>query len=466
MFLKKKENKNSDKELLLNAMQQVLEGNHQLSDTMEFEDPEIINKFNEVITYFKRTNNNFLMRLNEAMEKIGDNSCAKNMLEQVDTQVEIINVMTESRKELELSINNITNEVVHIREGAQTAITVSEHSVSNMSETIAVVNDSVEEIRGINGKVQEFQEKIKQITNIIDMVKKLANQSGLLALNASIEAARAGEAGRGFSVVANEVKALSSNTTQYAETVVKYVEELQGSIQELVKLVNNTTLHLEDGNHKVQQSVQDINDTNEHMSLINERINNIYKSVGVQTEIANHFIDSLSSIVNSNSLLGEECNNTITHFYRIGRYVDTTRNDLAKGFTELTVQDWLRVFQIDHAVLTWRVYNNLAGFEHLLITQLNNPKGCKFGKWAQSQTDPKIVNSGELADVLKYHEALHKHACDSWYASEENNKDAALSHFQLALDNYNRFSNAIDKFKGYLKRNGYSDETGVAVIYK
>ncbi len=449
----------NDKKLLLDAMHQVIEGNYAPVDTTPFSDPELANTFNDVILSLKKVNNVSLMKINYGMELCGNNSCVKNMIEQVTSQSTAIQKMSSASKDFEASTNIISNDVEHIKRDAQEAIEVSQNSMSNMNETIAAVTSSVNEIRSINQNVQDFHEKIEEITNIIDMVKKIASQSGLLALNASIEAARAGESGKGFAVVATQVKELSSNTAQSADTVVKYVTELRESIEELMTLVNNTTEHLEESNVKVQQSVQDISNLSEHMGLINDRIADIFDAVNTQSEVTDAFIQSINSIADSYNILTEDCVTTGNHLYRVGRYIDTTRNDMAKGFTALSMQDWLRVFQIDHHTFTWRVYNNLSGFEHLKITQLNNPKGCKLGKWAASQTDPNITNSREFKDVLKYHEDIHTHACDSWYAAEDGNRELALQHFNLTLESYNQFYDALNKFKKYLKTIGYIEET-------
>lgn len=461
MFIRKQsiENKTNDKQLLLDAMQQIIDGTYTPIDTTIFSDPEVADKLNEVVLSLKKYNNNFVMRMNEAMENIGDNSCVKEMVEQVTSQTSAIQQMTTSSKDLEVSINSISDEIGHIKEGAQVAIEVSQNSVTNMNDTIVAVTNSVDEIRGINTKVQDFHEKIGQITIIADIVKKVANQSGLLALNASIEAARAGEAGKGFAVVANEVKNLSNNTTQSAEQIVQYVNELQASIEELMMLVENTTAHLEEGNSKVQQSVDDMNSMSEHMNTINNRINNIYTAVNTQTDVTNEFVKSLESIAESYDILTQDCITTGNHLYKNGRYIDTARSDMARGFSALTTQDWLRVFQIDHHIFTWRVYNNLAGFEHLKITQLNNPKTCKLGKWAAEQTDTRITGSREFKDVLRYHEDVHKHACDSWYAAEDGDRETALHHFNLTLASYKQFHAAIEAFKAYMKTIGYTDET-------
>ncbi len=454
-------NTTNDKQLLLDAMQQFIDGKYASVDTSAYSDPEIAEKFNEMMTVLKKSNNNYVMRMNEAMEHIGDNSCVKEMIEQVMAQTSSIQSMSTSSKEFEASIQNISEEVDHIRDEAQAAIEVSTTSVNNMNETIEAVSDSVNQIQGIHEKVAIFEEKIEQITNIIDIVKKLANQSNLLALNASIEAARAGEAGRGFAIVAGQVKELSSNTAQSADMVVDYVEELRVSLAELKTLVDSTTEHLNESNSRVQNSVQDINSMSDHMDLINDRINNIHNAVNTQTNVTESFVRSIESMAASYEILERDCFATGDHLHSISRYVDSARGDMARGFSDLTMQDWVRIFQIDHHILTWRMYNNIAGFEHLKIEQLNNWNGCKLGKWIAGQTDTRITGSTQFREMKKYHEELHHHGCDSWQAAEDGNRELALHHFDLALASYRKFYDAIEKFKAYLRTIGHIEETPI-----
>lgn len=463
-MLKRKENKANvatDKQLLLEAMQEFIDGKYANVDTFLYSDPEVIEKFNQMMTMLKKSNNNYVMRMNESMEHIGDNSCVKEMIEQVMEQNNSIQSMTASSKEFETSIQNISEEVEHIHSDARAAIEVTATSVKNMNDTIEAVSDSVSQIQGINNKVVIFEEKIEQITNIIDMVKKLANQSNLLALNASIEAARAGEAGRGFSIVAGQVKDLSANTAQSADMVVTYVKELRNSLSELKELVDTTTAHLNESNSLVQNSVQDMNSMNDHMNLINDRIRNIHTAVNTQTSVTQSFLRSIESMAESYAILERDCFATGDHLHSISRYVDSARSDMARGFSDLTVQDWIRIFQIDHHILTWRIYNNIAGFEHLKLTQLNNWNGCKLGKWINQQTDPRITGSRSFHEIRKCHEDLHRHGCDSWQAAEDGNRELALEHFNLALESYRSFYDAIERFKEHLRTIGYTEETPI-----
>lgn len=466
MFKRVKNTKPSDLDLLMQALDRIIAADYTPIDVNTFSDPAVGEKYNAIIQAFKHSNNNFVMRMNDAMRSIGDSSVIKRMLEQVDEQNNFARNMQESSHVLEDSINNITVEVGHIKDNAREAIEISESSVSNMNDSIRVVQKSTDEICSINDKVLDFQDKTAKITEIIDIVKKLAKQSNLLALNASIEAARAGEAGKGFSVVANQVKELSSSTNESAEKVVMYVDELQSSISELVTLINNTTEHLTNGNKKVQKSVQDIENMNNQMTLINDRINSIYDSVHTQSNITNSFVESINMLLNGFTHIADECFSTGEQFYKISRYIDTCRSDMARGFSELTTIDWLTVFRVDHFIFTWRVYNNIVGFEHLRINQLNNPKGCKFGKWYAAFDDPKLINCPELRAVYNYHEEIHSNAVDSWNYNEEGNKEAALASFDKTLEAYNKFAKQMDVVISLFERSGYPDKTDIVVFSK
>ena len=83
----------------------------------------------------------------------------------------------------------------------------------------------------------------------------------------------------------------------------------------------------------------------------------------------------MGNISESYSVLSKDCLQSGHRIFEVGRYLDKTRSDLVRGCSEITQQDWMRVFEVDHYVLTWRVYNNIVGFEHLQKKQVDNPAG-------------------------------------------------------------------------------------------
>lgn len=452
---------NVDKAALLACMDKIMEGDCSLTTPIPFQDRELEQKWKQLMLYILNTNNKSAMQLNDAMRVIGDSSCVKVMLDQVSSQELAIEDMNRSSRELGDSIMNIQESASGIRDNSRDIMDTTTTCVQQLSDSIHVIDNSATQIEQINEQVVDFREKALQINDIVDVVKKLASKSSLLALNASIEAARAGQAGKGFSVVATQMQELSANTSASADDIIRYVGELMSGIETLVNSVQSATACLQSGNEQIHSSVKSVDGISTQISFISEKIDLINEEIQNQSGLTHSFVKAVESLDANYETLSKECLDTGVHLYRISRSIDTIRTAVAKGTSRLFPQDWLTVYAVDHLIFTWRLYNNLAGFETLKIGQLNNPKGCKFGKWATSLTDRRITDSREFKQAVSCHEELHRCACDSWNAKDKGDKEEALRHFHRALEIYERFSSAIDSLKKLLASNGDKEYTNI-----
>lgn len=466
MFGSKKEKPiiNNDNALLIEFMDKAIAGDFSPADLSQFQDPALAQKYNQVLASFVRLNNNFVMRLNDSMKLIGDSGCVKDMIEQLNSQTAAINDMHGSSQELSTSIQNIQDAVYTIQEKTHTVMDDATSCVVDMNSSIRTVDASVSSVLKINEQVADFQAKAAKVNEIIDIVKKVATKSGLLALNASIEAARAGEAGKGFAVVANQVKELSANTTQSAEDAMVYVHELLDGISALAESINTTANQLTDGNASIHHSLESLQHMNDNLNLVSSEIDHIYNEINTQSGLTESFVSSIDTIASSYEDLSNGCVGTGAHMYKISRLIDNLRSDVARRRAKLYTQDWLTVYEIDHLIFTWRIYNNLADFETLRLDQVNNPKGCKFGKWVASQKDTRITSSTAFKQAVQYHDELHAHAVDSWHAKNDGNREQAFSHFQLAYAVYPKFVAALSELKKVIASTGDTDFSRIEEI--
>ena len=285
----------NDRELLLQAMDKIIAGDFSEVSAEGFRDPIYAEKLNQMIGAYKKANNNYIMRLNDAMKSIGDNSYVKNMLDQVYTQQQSITDMNSSSQILKESIGNISDAMGEIRDNTHDMLQVSQSSAANMNDSITVVNESSQKIADINNQVNAFHEKINKIGEIVDIVKKVASQSNLLALNASIEAARAGEAGKGFAVVADQIGKLAADSANSAVNT--------------RELIDKTLVEIQKGNEITITTAEAFNQIISDMNSFAEMAQNTMEKANTQAESLEQIgqgIEQLSGVVQGTAASSEE----------------------------------------------------------------------------------------------------------------------------------------------------------------
>jgi methyl-accepting chemotaxis protein len=145
------------------------------------------------------------------------------------------------------AMNQMTATVHEVAQNAQLAAESASQANSEVSTGQGVVNDAIRAIGSLVQKVEQASDVIHnlesdsvEIGSVLDVIRSIAEQTNLLALNAAIEAARAGEQGRGFAVVADEVRVLAQRTQTSTEEIQKMIERLQSGSHEAVEAMNQS----------------------------------------------------------------------------------------------------------------------------------------------------------------------------------------------------------------------------------
>ncbi len=156
---------------------------------------------------------------------------------------------TQNASESETSAQNTLTSATH-------ALEVTRINASDMERVAAAVRSSTEDVKLLS-------ESSGQINNIVEVIKGIADQTNLLALNAAIEAARAGEQGRGFAVVADEVRKLAERTTSSTQEISALIERIQNQIHQ-------TVMSMEELNHQSNEGAASARKTEETLGVIVE----------------------------------------------------------------------------------------------------------------------------------------------------------------------------------------------------
>jgi methyl-accepting chemotaxis protein len=188
--------------------------------------------------------------------------------------------------ETALEVKSIASRVSHMGESAETARKLSERAGSLSSEGQSVINSAAGEMGLISETVSHSSELIHnlgnysaQISSIVSVIKEIADQTNLLALNAAIEAARAGEQGRGFAVVADEVRKLAERTGQSTKEITKMIDTIQNGVNEAVTSMQGVSTRVVDGVKLVQNSATTMQDIHNGAIDANQAVKEITTSL-------------------------------------------------------------------------------------------------------------------------------------------------------------------------------------------
>jgi methyl-accepting chemotaxis protein len=152
-----------------------------------------------------------------------------------------VNNQKEETDQVATAMNQMTATVMEVARNAEEASEAASQADQQAREGDAVVNDAIEQIERLASEVTNSTQAMSQLKSesdkiggVLDVIKSVSQQTNLLALNAAIEAARAGEAGRGFAVVADEVRSLAQRTQQSTEEIEELIAALQNGTQQVV----------------------------------------------------------------------------------------------------------------------------------------------------------------------------------------------------------------------------------------
>ncbi|MBB6696762.1 methyl-accepting chemotaxis protein [Clostridium algidicarnis] len=214
-------------------------------------------------------------------------------------------ILSDFNKDMEELAVNVVNVQIKVMDSDKNAddgletIKTLDSSLGDLEDALSISNSTVNDLVG----------KLESVNTITDSISQIASQTNLLALNAAIEAARAGDAGKGFSVVAGEVRKLAENSKIAVQNITKILEEIKVDIL-------NTSSAMSSGNNALFSQKSTIKQTKDTFltikSELNESVNEIEKCIvnltnsSEKKDIIISSIDDISSLSEENSSLSEE----------------------------------------------------------------------------------------------------------------------------------------------------------------
>ncbi len=346
----------------------------------------------------------------------------KDVALRVDKDLERTTTAAASTEEMSSTVGDIARNINVASQAAERAKTASSQGKDMIDQTVSSIGEVNVQIEKASGKVKDLSEFSKKIDEIVDMIKDIADQTNLLALNAAIEAARAGEQGRGFAVVADEVRKLAQRTANATSEI----NNILGSIHagtldatdimdiavEKVKKTGDTARRLEgafreiyDNFEKVSDMVHQVVTATEEQSATATEISHNLSSIAGDAKESSHIVKDMALSFNRFSISAKEFLSILNNFndprMRIG------------------------ILKADYVLWVHRVMEFMDEKEASMYSpdELQADKS-RMGRWYYGDGRELFGSLGSFKELEDPHKRLHELGFKAYESAKGGNKES------------------------------------------
>ncbi len=280
---------------ILFRLKDIAEGQGDLSKRIDISSRDEIGDLAKMFNTFVEKLHDLILQVAKASEQIGVSvdgisttvSGVASGAEQQSNQATVVAVAAEEMSATIVQTSSNTSDAVRLSEQAKQATERGKSVVINTVDGLQNISQVVSESAQ---SMLELGRTVAQIGSVVEVINDIADQINLLSLNASIEAATAGEYGKGFSVVANEVKNLAENTTKSTMEISAMIEKIQRAMANAIRAMERGTSEVEKGRELGQRT----SDSFDEILRANEHVREMITSISVSTQQQSHSAEEIS----------------------------------------------------------------------------------------------------------------------------------------------------------------------------
>ncbi|WP_242692169.1 methyl-accepting chemotaxis protein [Bacillus sp. MM2020_4] len=237
--------------------------------------------------------------MSKSINDVSDN--AKMLAERSEQTNESVEIMVKSTKQIADSVNKVNGLSNTVQNDAF-------EGAASLKETLEGMKEISEVITKASKVMETLGESSNEIGSIIEVIDNIADQTNLLALNAAIEAARAGEHGKGFAVVADEVRKLAESSVKATNEIATLIQGIQAETTVAMSAINNGAQKVKAGNQLANQTNSAITKITEGIALVTEEMKQIAIATEKQSKNSELFADSIETAMKRSAMMAYSTN--------------------------------------------------------------------------------------------------------------------------------------------------------------